>query len=131
MEHLKEVLHSARKVAEQAEVFATSVRATTVQFEANELKQVQTKDSSSMALRIFKERKIGFALATGGGSEALVDMAVETSQFGSPANFQFPSSRSYSEARIFDPEVEKIAMERIVEIGKVRGILLICCVMFK
>jgi len=118
MKHLVELLGSARKVAEQAEIFSTSVGTTTVQFEANELKQVQTKDSSSMALRIFKEGKIGFALATGRGSEALVDMAVETSQFGSPANFQFPSSRSYSEARIFDPEVEKIAMERIVEIGK-------------
>jgi PmbA protein len=118
MEDLRKVLDSARKVAEEVEVFSTSVRATTVQFEANELKQVQTKDSSSMALRIFREGKIGFAFATGGGSEALVDMAVETSQFGSPANFQFPRSHDYAEARIFDPEVETIAMERIVEIGK-------------
>jgi len=114
-----EVLRSAQKVAEQAEVFSASVRATTVQFEANELKQVQSRESSSIALRIFRVGKIGFAIASGGGSwEALVDMAVETSQFGSPANFQFPASHDYSKARIFDPEVEKIAMERIVEIGK-------------
>jgi PmbA protein len=44
-------------------------------------------------------------------------MAVETSQFGGPANFQFPSSQDYSEVRLFDPEVDKIAMERMVEIG--------------
>jgi len=50
--------------------------------------------------------------------EALVDMAVETSQFGGPANFQFPPSRDYSEVSIFDPKVEEIAMERMVEIGK-------------
>ncbi len=116
---LEEVLRSARKKAEQAEVFSASARATTVQFEANELKQVQSRESSSTALRIFKGGKIGFAVASGaGGWEALVDMAVESSQFGSPANFQFPSSRDYSEARIFDPEVEKIAMGSIVEIGK-------------
>jgi len=114
-----EVLRSARRKAEQAEVFSASARAMTVQFEANELKQVQSRESSSIALRIFREGKIGSAVASGGGGwEALVDMAVETSQFGSPANFQFPSSHEYSKVLIFDPEVEKIAMERIVEIGK-------------
>jgi PmbA protein len=121
MEHLVEVLRSAQKVAEQAEVFSASVRATTIQFEANELKQVQTKESSSIALRIFKEGRIGFATASGGGGwEALVDMAVETSQFGGPANFQFPSRfhRDYAKVRIFAPKVEKIAMEKMVETGK-------------
>jgi len=119
LEHIMEVLRSAQKVAEQAEVFSVSSRAVPIQFEANELKQVQTKESSSTALRIFREGRIGFATASGGGGlEALVDMAVETSQFGSPANFQFPSSQDYSEVCIVDPEVEEIAMERMVEIGK-------------
>ena len=114
-----EVLRSARREAEQAEVFLVSSRAMPIQFEANELKQVQTKESSSTALRIFREGRIGFATASGGGGlEALVDMAVETSQFGSPANFQFPSSRDYSEVCIVDPEVEEIAIEKMVEIGK-------------
>jgi len=88
MEHILEVLRSAQKVAEQAEVFSVSYRAMPIQFEANELKQVQTKESSSTALRIFRKGRIGFATASGGGDlEALVDMAVETSQFGGPANF--------------------------------------------
>ncbi|MDH4270290.1 MAG: TldD/PmbA family protein, partial [Dehalococcoidia bacterium] len=73
-----EVLRSARRKAEEAEVFSASARATTVQFEANELKQVQSRESSSIALRIFREGKIGSAIASGGGGwEALVDMAVE------------------------------------------------------
>ncbi len=119
MEHLNEVLNSARKVAEQAEVFSASSRATTIQFEANELKQVETREGNSIALRIFREGRIGFAIDSGGGGwETLVDMAVETSQFGSTASFQFPSSQGYSEVRIFDPEVEGIAMERMIDIGK-------------
>ncbi len=114
-----EVLRSARREAEQAEVFLVSYRAMTIQFEANELKQVQTKESSSIALRIFREGRIGFATASGGGGlEDLVDMAVETSQFGSPANFQFPSSQDYSAVCIVDPKLGEIAMERMVEIGK-------------
>jgi PmbA protein len=119
MERLEEVLRTARKEAEQAEVFSVSSQATPIQFEANELKQVQTKERNSTALRIFREGRIGFATAGGGGDlESLVDMAVETSQFGSPASFQFPSSQDYSEVRIFDSKVEEIAMERMVEIGK-------------
>ena len=123
MEHrlAAEVLRSAQKVAEQAEVFSVSSRTVSVQFEANESKQVQTKESSSLALRIFREGRIGFATASGEGSlDALVDMAVETSQFGSPASFQFPSRfhRGSSEVCIFDSKVEEIAMVRMVEIGK-------------
>jgi len=119
LEGLEEVLRSARKEAEQAEVFSVSSWAMPIQFEANELKQVQTKESSSTALRIFREGRIGFATASGGGDVgALVDMAVETSQFGSPANFQFPSRKDYSEVSTFDLKVEEIAMERMVEIGK-------------
>lgn len=119
MEHLMEVLRSAHREAEQAEIFSVSSRVIPIQFEANELKQVQTKESSSTALRIFREGRIGFATASGGGDvEALVDMAVETSQFGSAANFQFPSRQDYSEVRTFAPEVEEIAMEKMVEIGK-------------
>jgi len=119
LEHLMEVLRSAHREAEQAEIFSVSSRVIPIQFEANELKQVQTKESSSTALRIFREGRIGFATASGGGDvEALVDMAVETSQFGSAANFQFPSRQDYSEVRTFAPEVEEIAMEKMVEIGK-------------
>ncbi len=118
---IEEVLRSAQKVAEQAEVFSASARATTIQFEANELKQVHTKESSSTALRIFKGGRIGFATASGAGDvEALLDMAVETSQFGGPASFQFPSQfhGDYTKVNIFDPKVEEVAMERMVEMGK-------------
>ncbi len=137
MERLVEVLRSAQKVSEQAEVFSASVQATTIQFEANELKQVQTRESSSTALRIFKQGRIGFAVATGiGGAgeksspssalsrqgrgtlEDLVDMAVETSQFGGPANFQFPCSQDYSKVNVFDPKTGKVAMEKMVVMGK-------------
>lgn len=119
MENLERVLRAARKEAEQAEVFSVSARATPIHFEANELKQVQTKESSSTALRIFRKGRIGFATTSGGKDMgALVDMAVETSQFGSPASFKFPALQDYSEVQIFDSAVEEVAMERMVEIGR-------------
>ena len=127
MEHLLEILRSAQKVAEQAEVFYVSTQETPVHFEANKLKQIQTRENTSIALRIFQEGKIGFSAATGPpptlhleGADnvaTLLDMALETSQFGLPANFAFPSPMSYPKVNILDPRVEKIAMEEMIEYG--------------
>lgn len=118
MEHLSELLHSAEKVAEQAEVFWTSSQETLVHFEANRLKQVQAKENSSAALRIFRGGKLGFSVASGlSDMGTLLDMAVETSQFGNPANFTFPSLRDYPEVSTFDPQVEKMTVEEMVEYG--------------
>jgi PmbA protein len=138
VEHLlvEEIISSARKVAEQAEVFWVSSQETPVHFEANKLKQVQTKESSSVALRIIKEGKVGFSAASGPGgagkngslspnlslrergiSRDLIDMAVETSLFGNPARFELPSSRNYPEMSIFDPQIEKMAIEKMIELG--------------
>jgi len=119
LEHLEDLVRSARREADQAEAFLFSSRATTVGFEANQLKEVQTRESSRIALRIFREGRVGFAIASGGDDlQALVDMAVETSQFGSPANFDFPSRQKYTEVKTFAPETQEIPMERMAEIGK-------------
>ncbi|MCK4402601.1 MAG: TldD/PmbA family protein [Dehalococcoidia bacterium] len=136
MEHLLEILCRAQKVAEQAEVFWVSTQETPVDFEANKLKQIQNKESSSVALRIFRGGRIGFSAASGpdgagkkgspspnlslegrGILRDLLDMAVETAQFGSPASFTFPSLKDYPEVSIFDPQVEKMPMEEMIELG--------------
>ena len=114
----KEILDCALRVAKQAEVFSVSYRVTSVHFEANKLKQVQTKETFSIALRIFKDGKVGFACASGTQDvETLVNMAVETSQFGLPANFQLPSTRSYPQVSIFDPQVDHVVMEEMIDLG--------------
>jgi PmbA protein len=119
-EYLLEILRSARRAAEEAEVFLLShPDSIGIQFEANELKQVESRESNTIALRIFREGRIGFAKANGGsGFEHLVGMAVETSQFGSPVNFQFPSYQDYPEVCIFDPAVAETDMETMLEMGK-------------
>ena len=120
MEHslAAEILHSARKVADQAEVFSVSSRETSVHFEANKLKQVQTKENTTIALRIFKGGRIGFAMVSGNPNvEALVNTAVETSQFGPAANFQLSSSKNCHEVNVLDPGVENIAMKEMAGLG--------------
>ena len=118
MEHLLEILRSAQKVAEEAEVFWVSSQEIRAAFEANKLKQVRSRESSSAALRIVREGRIGFAAASGAADmENLVDMAVETSQFGFPANFEFPCPTIYPGVDVYDFETEEMAIESMVGLG--------------
>jgi len=61
----EQLMDSARRVAEQAEVFWLSSHETAVQFEANRLKGVQTRESANVALRVVREARIGFSAASG------------------------------------------------------------------
>ena len=116
---MEEILARAKKVTEEAEVFIVSSEETPVQFEANRLKHIQSKQSTSVALRIVKDGRIGYAVATeSGDSHDLVNMAVETAQFGMTAEFEFPSLTVYPPVEIFDPNVESISTEEMAKLGE-------------
>jgi PmbA protein len=116
---MEKILDIARRQAESAEVCrVTSVR-TPVQFEANRLKQIQTKESVSIALRLVKNGKMGFAQASGHIPAAdLVNMALETSEFGYPVDFRFPALGPYEEVAVYDPQVEDIGLDSMVNLGQ-------------
>jgi PmbA protein len=112
-------LTPARKAAETAEVFIVSSRRTPVRFEANQLKQVQTKESTSIALRLVKNGRIGFAVGNGTiKPETLVQMALETAPFGPEADFDFPGPQIYPPINVFDSNVDKVTLEQMVDLGK-------------
>lgn len=116
---MERILSIARKLAEAAEVFQVSSRRTPVQFEANRLKQIQTKESTSTALRLVKNGKVGFAQASGViEPEELVKMALDTSQFGYEVNFEFPSSQSYGHVEVYDQDVQQISIDSMVSLGE-------------
>jgi len=115
---METIIAQAKKVAEEAEVFMISSAETPVQFEANRLKNIQSKQSSSVALRIIKDGRVGYASATGSAdNHELVNMAVETARFGMTAKFEFPSITTHSHVETFDPDVESVPLEKMVELG--------------
>ena len=116
---MEELLTRAKEISEQAEVFQVFSKNTPVKFEANHLKQIQTKESSSTALRIIKDGRIGFAHIAGQiDPEALVSMALETSRFGAQAKFDFPDSKEYPDIQTFDPQIDKVSFDDLVEVGE-------------
>jgi PmbA protein len=119
---VENILAQAKKVAEAAEaaeVFEVSAEETTAQFEANRLKHIQSKQSSSVALRIVRQGKIGYATTTElGDGHNLVNMAVETAEFGILSRFEFPSLTSYPGVEVFDLDIESVSIERMIELGE-------------
>ena len=116
---MENILSQAKKIAEAVEVFTVSSEETTAQFEANRLKHVNSTQTTSLALRIIKDGKIGYASASGvSDAKSLVDSAVEAARFGMPASFEFPPLNSYPEVNIFDSGVKSISIEEMAALGE-------------
>ena len=116
---MEKILAKAQKVAEAAEVFSVTAEETAVQFETNRLKHAQSRQSTSVALRIIKEGRLGYATTTEIDEvKNLIDSAVETAQFGMPAKFQLPPSTPYPQIDIFDPAAEATPIEEMNKLGQ-------------
>ncbi len=116
---MENILAKARKVAEEAEVFVVSSEETPVLFEANRLKHIQSKQHTSVALRIVRQGRVGYSVTTQlTDGQKLVDMAVETARFGMPARFVFPSLTSPPMVEVFDPDIERVSIDEMVDIGE-------------
>jgi len=116
---LQEILELASQATEQAEVFAVSAEETPVQFEANRLKHIQSKQTSSISLRLIKDGRIGFASSNkvDAGPE-LVDMALETARFGQVAGFDLPRIKELPAVDIYDAAVAKVPLSEMVRLGQ-------------
>jgi len=116
---MENILAQTKQVAEEAEVFMISAEETPVQFEANRLKHIQSKQSTTVALRIVRQGRIGYATTTELDScQSLVNNAVETAHFGTPARFELPPQTPYPQIEAFDPDVESTPVEAMIKLGE-------------
>lgn len=116
---MERILEQARKVAEATEVFFVTAEETPVQFEANRLKHIQNKQSTSVALRIVKNGRLGYATGTDvSDSQSLVANALATAEFGTKARFELPPTTPYPQVDIFDADVEAVPVEKMAQLGE-------------
>jgi PmbA protein len=116
---MERILALAQKRAEEVEVYQVASEETQVRFEANRLKQLQTNQSTSVALRIIKDGRLGYATTSGTvNNRELVDNAVETAAFGAEAKFRLPGKSAYPEIAIYDPAVASVAIKNMVGLGE-------------
>ncbi len=73
--------------ANAAEVYASSSVSRPVFFEANRLKQLESIDSEGVGLRIWKDNRVGLAIAYGAVEpESLVQQAIALSALNEPTS---------------------------------------------
>ncbi|HUF53098.1 MAG TPA: TldD/PmbA family protein [Dehalococcoidia bacterium] len=120
MERLNAILEIARaNGAQQAEAFHVDNEESPVKFEANRLKELNSRRTSGVALRVIKDGRVGFASSTRPGDiEDLVKAAIETSPFGPEAHFDFPRQAEAPIVDTFDPETETFAIDNMIETGQ-------------
>ncbi|MDD5337949.1 MAG: TldD/PmbA family protein [Dehalococcoidales bacterium] len=115
---MEEILARAQKTAKEAEVFEVTSEETQVKFDANRLKHMETTQSTSVALRIIKDGKIGYATTTGiTDGQQLVKDAVETAVFGTEAKFSLPYNSIYPKVDIYDDATPQVAINDMVALG--------------
>jgi len=113
------ILEKTKGIAEQAEVFRVSSKRTPVQFEANRLKQIQTKETVSTALRLVKNGKTGFANISGiVDDDTLIAMAMDTCPFGAEAKFKSPGRTALPEIDIFNAEIDTFSLDEMIGLGR-------------
>ncbi len=115
---MEQILALAKKETPKAEVFLYSYEETPAIFEANRLKHLHTIQGSSIVLRLIREGRIGCSSTTHlDDRQSLVDRAIGASQFGAIAKFELPTAEAYAPIEVYDPAIESITLEEIVEIG--------------
>jgi PmbA protein len=116
---MENILTLAMEHAEEAEVFYIFCSETPVEFEANQLKRVQTKEDENVSLRLVKEGRLGYSSSTKlDEAEALVGRAVDVAQLGARARFEFPPPGEYLDVPVHDPAVEDITVEDMINLGE-------------
>ena len=116
---MENILAQAKKVADDAEVFIVSSEVTPVQFEANRLKHIQSKQSHTVALRIIRKGRIGYGVTTDPDDiQRLIDMAVATAEFGMPAGFELPTPTVYPKVLTYDRKIESVSLEEMIKLGE-------------
>ncbi|MCL5108936.1 MAG: TldD/PmbA family protein [Chloroflexi bacterium] len=116
---IEEVLALAARQAEEAEVYSVRVEDTPVSFEANKLKILQTRRISGLSLRLIKNGRVGFTASTKPEPAAdLVDRALAVAEFGAEAKFSLPSSGVVREVPGYDPLVEGLELDAMIELGQ-------------
>ncbi|MFN3975033.1 MAG: TldD/PmbA family protein [Dehalococcoidia bacterium] len=119
MSVLEDILERAQRIADEAEVFAVTSTDTPVHFEANRLKGVQERHTWAVGLRIIKGGKIGLASTNRQDDpQGLVERALETLALGPEASFTLPGPQPYPDVPLYDPAVEALSAQALVDLGQ-------------
>ena len=97
------------------ELFSQDTSTHKVSFTANKLKQTESTHTSGNALRLIKNKRLGFAATHGKSNlEKMLNKALETSKFSSEIDFKLPGKIQ----KIEEVKINKESLSSFIEKGK-------------
>lgn len=115
----EDILNKAKNVTDEAEVYCSREKDTPVGFESNRLKHIESREFSGIALRVHKNGKTGFSSTSNVNDiDGLIERTLETVEFGSQADWQFPSRQDYDPIDVYDPSVENTSIDEMAGMGQ-------------
>jgi PmbA protein len=116
---LERALDYARSVSAEAEVMIVDSGATPVGFEAEKLKEIETRESWGMGVRLIVNGRVGLSSTNDpNDTQGLIDRAVELAKYGPEAHFTLPGPDGYPQVETYDPAVEAVSLEQMVDAGR-------------
>ncbi len=113
---MEQLLQTAKKVSDQAEVYSISYADDAVYFENAKLNNMDSKVQSGVSLRIIKDGKLGFAFTRNLiDRQELVQNALDSLKGGVEAKYDFPLTKNLPGLDTYDASVEKISGSQMVE----------------
>ncbi len=117
---LERTLNYARNRTTAAEVMVSEGESTPVEFEAEKLKEIATRQSWGLGVRVFAGGRMGVSSTNDANkAEELVDRAIEFARYGPESVLTLPTpSNNTALVETYDPRVEEITMEAMVDAGR-------------
>jgi predicted Zn-dependent protease len=115
--------HALAGGAHEAEAFGTRSRTISVRFEKGDLKSTQVDEGSTLGLRVFRDRRLGFASTNQADDRALARAATDAltlSGFAPPDAFnRLPDAVAIAPTpSLVEPELAELGVEAAVEIAR-------------
>jgi PmbA protein len=104
---------------ESAELYELKSWGALVQFRAGELESAKSVEQAGRALRLIRDGRLGYSTTTDlKDPEPLIENALASAEFGDPAPFRFAAKATPPQVECFDPEVERLGVERLIAMGE-------------
>lgn len=113
------LIEKAMKKAQGAQAWLNQSESTDVSFETNRLKSTESSQRTSMSVKVILDGKVGSSHTTDANDiDGVVNRALESAEFGSPAHFEFPASQQGTDVKIFDNAILPVTKAEMVNIGE-------------
>ena len=116
---VNQLIEKAMKKAQGAQAVLGQGESVDVSFENDRLKSAESSQRTNMGVKVILNGKVGSSYTTDiNDIDGVVNRALESAEFGSPAHFEFPKPSEGTDVKIYDEAVLPVTKPEMMQIGE-------------